>query len=75
MNITVIVDIDEDGVYYSYSEDLKGVYGQGDSPEKAFVDFLRGLTCLFESLLKESKSLNVETIQVNYNVPTPPITS
>ncbi|MFX0208195.1 MAG: hypothetical protein ACFFDT_19580 [Candidatus Hodarchaeota archaeon] len=75
MKVTVIVDIDAEGVYYSYSEELKGVYGQGDTPYLAFLDFMNALTGTLESLLKEAIELDIESIQVINNVQTPPTTA
>ncbi|MFX1511459.1 MAG: type II toxin-antitoxin system HicB family antitoxin [Promethearchaeota archaeon] len=68
MDLLVTVEVDAEGTYYSYSNDLEGVYGQGETPNKAFLDFLRGLTCYLESIEKESKELSIENIQVNYNI-------
>lgn len=40
---TLIVDQDEDGTFFAYCAKLKGIYGQGQTMEKALRDAERGL--------------------------------
>ena len=40
---TLIVDQDEDGTFFAYCAELKGIYGQGQTVEEALQDAERGL--------------------------------
>ncbi len=45
----------EDGQYYSYSEDLPGVYGLGDSLEEAKASMLEGIRLYIQERRKNDK--------------------
>lgn len=40
---TLIVDQDENGTFFAYCAELKGIYGQGQTMEEALRDAERGL--------------------------------
>ena len=44
----ISIEKDDDGQYYAYSEDLPGVYGQGDSIEQAKESMLAGIRLYIE---------------------------
>jgi predicted RNase H-like HicB family nuclease len=47
----------EDGQYYAYSEDLPGVYGQGDSIDEAKASMLEGIRLYIEECKKDGKPI------------------
>jgi predicted RNase H-like HicB family nuclease len=54
---TLIVDQDEDGHYFSYCAELKGIYGQGATLEEALHEAERSLDLAIEYYLETQKPL------------------
>ena len=47
----------EDGQYYAYSEDLRGVYGLGDTIEEAKTSMLEGIRLYIIECKKDGKAI------------------
>ena len=69
MRIVVQVEEDRDGMFAAFSDDIKGVYGQGTSVSTALADFLRGLATLIEYRQETAQPIEIEEVLVAKNEP------
>lgn len=56
-SFTLIVDQDEDRLYFAYCAELKGIYGQGQTIEEALQDAERSLDLAIDYYLEQQRQL------------------
>ncbi len=73
---TLIVDQDDDGLFFAYCAELKGIYGQGQTIDDALQDTERSLDLAIEYYLENQRHLPLrKLVRVKKVVKTAPSSS